>query len=135
MTVRWPVLGRTASLDALLDRMDAGSGPGVIEVRSGTQPATGDTTESGTLLVTFVCADPAWGASSGGVKTLDTSPVISATAVATGTAGWARAKDSNDVDCGDFSVGTSATDLIINSTSITSGQTVNLTSGTITDPA
>lgn len=135
MTLRFAVLGRNAGLDSRLDRMDGGAGAGVIEVYSGAQPATGDTAETGTLLVTFTCADPAWAPATGGVKTLDADPDLTATAVATGTAGWARCKDSTGVDVMDGSVGTSGTDFIINSTSITVGQTVNLTSGTVTDPA
>ena len=135
MTVRFAVLSRNAGLDANLDRMDAGAGAGTIEVYSGSQPATADTAETGTLLVTFTCADPAWAAATGGVKTLDADPDLTAVAGATGTAGWARCKDSNGLDVMDGSVGTSGTDFIINSTSITSGQTVNLTSGTVTDPA
>lgn len=135
MTLRFAVAGRNAGLDARLDRMDAGVGAGVIKIYSGSQPATGDTAASGTLLATFTCADPAWGASTGGVKTLDADPDLTTTAAATGTAGWARCEDSAGVAVMDGSVGTASTDFIINSTSITSGQTVNLTAGTVTDPA
>jgi hypothetical protein len=117
MTLRVAVAARNAGLDAIFDRADAGSGPGTIEVRTGSQPATADTAESGTLLVTFTLADPAFSAAS------------------TGTAGWARCKDSAGNTVFDGSVGTSGTDFIINSTSITSGQTVNLTLGSVTDPA
>jgi hypothetical protein len=41
-------------------------------------------------------------------------------------------KDSNGVTVLDGSVGTTGTDFIITSTSITSGQTVTLTAGTLT---
>lgn len=134
MTVRFAVASRNAGLNASLDLADAGVGPATIKVYSGAQPATADTAASGSLLVTFTCADPAWGAASAGVKTLAGTP-LSAAAAAPGTAGWARMADSNGVTIFDGSVGTSAADFIINSTSITAGQTVNLTSGTITDPA
>jgi hypothetical protein len=135
MTLRVAVAARNAGLDAIFDRADAGSGPGTIEVRTGSQPATADTAESGTLLVTFTLADPAFSAASAGVKDLDADPDLSAAAAATGTAGWARCKDSAGNTVFDGSVGTSGTDFIINSTSITSGQTVNLTLGSVTDPA
>lgn len=135
MTLRFAVAARNAGLDARLDRMDAGVGAGVIKIYSGAQPATGDTAASGTLLVTLTCSDPAWAAATDGVKTLDNTPVLTAAAVATGTAGWARCEDSAGVAVMDGSVGTSGTDFTINSTSITSGQTVNLTAGTVTDPA
>lgn len=135
MTLRVAVAARNAGLDAIFDRANAGAGPGTIEVRSGSQPATADTAASGTLLVTFTLADPAFAAASAGVKDLDADPDLSAAAAATGTAGWARCKDSDGNTVFDGSVGTSGTDFIINSTSITSGQTVNLTLGSITDPA
>jgi hypothetical protein len=135
MTLRVAVAARNAGLDAIFDRADAGSGPGTIEVRTGSQPATADTAASGTLLVTFTLADPAFSAASAGVKDLDADPDLSAAASDTGTAGWARCKDSAGNTVFDGSVGTSGTDFIINSTSITSGQTVNLTLGSVTDPA
>ena len=57
----------------------------------------------------------------------------SVTAGATGTAAVARIKDSSaNVVVNSLTVGTSATDIVLNSTSITSGQTVSLTAGTIT---
>lgn len=135
MTLRVATATRNAGLDAKYDRVNAGAGPGVIEYRTGPQPATADTAASGTLLVTFTLADPAFTPAAGGVKDLDADPDITATAVATGTVGWARCKDSNGNTIFDGSVGTSGTDFIINSTAITSGQTVNLTLGSITDPA
>ncbi len=135
MTIRVAVAARNAGLDAIFDRANAGSGPGTIKVYSGSQVATADTAESGTLLVTFTLEDPAFSAAASGVKDLDAAPDLSAVAVATNTAGWARCEDSDGVNVFDGSVGTSATDFIINSTSITSGQTCTLTLGAITDPA
>lgn len=137
MTIRFPVAGRNAALNAYLDRADAGSGAAVIEIRTGSQPADADTAASGTLLVTFTCADPAWEAASGGVKNLDADPDLTATAGAAGTAGWARMKDSAGVTVVDGSVTASGGggDFIINSTAITNGQEVKLTLGSITDPA
>jgi len=135
MTLRVSVAARNAGLDAAFNLADAGAGAGTIKVYSGSQPATADTTETGTLLATFTLADPAFEVAASGVKDLDANPDLSTTAVATGTAGWARCEDSTGANVFDGSVGTSGTDFIINSTSITSGQTVNLTLGSITDPA
>lgn len=135
MTLRVAVAGRNAGLDARYDRANAGAGPGTIKVYTGSQPATADTAESGTLLATFTLADPAFAAAASGVKDLDADPDLSTTAVATGTAGWARCEDSDGNNVFDGSVGTSGTDFIINTTSVTSGQTVTLTVGTITAPA
>lgn len=135
MTLRVAVAARNAGLDAIFDRANAGAGPGTIKVYTGSQPSTADTAETGTLLVTFTLADPAFAAALDGVKDLDADPDLSAAAAATGTAGWARCEDSDGNNVFDGSVGTSSTDFIINSTSITTGQTVNLTLGSITDPA
>lgn len=132
MTIRIPVAARNAMLDTLVDRADAGAGPATLKVYSGGQPATADTAATGTLLVTFTLADPAFEAAASNAVAIDADPDINATAVATGTAGWARLADSDGVTVFDGTVGTSGTDWIINSTSITLGQIVVLTSGQLT---
>lgn len=137
MTYRVAVAGRNASLNAELDRADAGAGPGTIEVYTGAQPANADAVVTGTLLVTFTLAKPAFAPAVGGVKDLDADPDLTAAAAAAGNAGWARVKDSNGNTIFDGAVTASGGggDFIINSTSITAGQTVNLTLGSITYPA
>lgn len=135
MTIRVAVAGRNAGLNAAFDLADAGAGPGTIKIYTGAQPATADTAESGTLLVTLTLADPAFTAAATGVKDLDANPDLSAVAVAAGTAGWARVEDSDGNNVFDGSVGTASTDFIINSTAIAVDQIVKVTLGTITDPA
>lgn len=136
MTLRLSAAARNASLDAAFDRVNAGAAAGTIEYRTGAQPASVATAASGTVLVTFTLANPAFAAATGdGVKDLDADPDLTATAVATGAAGWARAYDSDGVAVFDMSIGTSSADIIINSTSITTGQEVKLTLGSISDPA
>lgn len=135
MAIRIAAATRATMMDAVEAALDGGSGAATLEIRSGSQPADADTTASGTLLVTLTLNDPA-GTQSGGVITIDVSPAISAAAAATGTAGWARLKDSAGATVLDGSVGTSGTDFIIDSTSITSGQTVALVAtSTLTLPA
>jgi hypothetical protein len=69
---------------------------------------------------------------SGSVLTLVAS-TQSATASATGTAALAEVRnDAGTVIASGLTVGTSGTDVIINSTAISSGQTVSLTAATIT---
>lgn len=69
---------------------------------------------------------------SGSVLTLSGVP-LSATASATGTAALAELRNNaGTVIVSGLTVGTSATDIIISTTSITSGQTVQVNSGTIT---
>jgi hypothetical protein len=126
---------RNAMLQKIADAVDGGSGPGTIELRDGTQPANAAAAATGTVLVTFTCADPSFGSPASGVITADTSPVLSANAVASGTPTWARVKDSTGAVVFDGSVGTSAADFIVSSTPISSGQLVTLSAGTFTLPA
>lgn len=103
-----------------------------IKIYTGANPTNADTAVTGTLLVTLTCSASAFGVAASGVITLNA--VTSGTAVATGTAGYARLASSGAVTQLDWtSVGTSGSDLNLNSTSITSGGTVSVTSGTITE--
>lgn len=133
MTLTISTALRSSLADLLADSLDGGSGAGYIEIRSGTRPAGPDTTATGTVLATVTLIDPAFGAASSGVCTL-TNP-SSVTAVATGTATWFRAYTSAATACFDGKVGTSGQDLNLTSTSITSGQAVDVTGGTLTQPA
>ena len=56
-----------------------------------------------------------------------------ASANATGTATWARLVDSTGTCAVDMNVGTSGSDLNLNSTSISTGQEVSITSAVITE--
>ncbi len=72
------------------------------------------------------------GTVSGGVLTLSGTP-LTATASATGTAAKAELRDnSGNVIVSGLTVGTSGTDIIIDTTSIVSGETISVSSGTIT---
>lgn len=127
---------RNAACNAIVDLLDAGVGSAKINIYSGTQPATADTALSGnTLLATITCSATAFGSASSGVATLAGTP-LSTTAVATGTATFFRATTGSDVAVFDGSVGTASADLILNTTALTSGNTVQITStSTVTVPA
>lgn len=137
MALRLATATRNAAADAVADLADGGASAGTVKVYSGTQPASANDAASGTLLVTFTLNDPAFGAAASGVATLDVDPAISATAAATGTAGWFRMESSTPGTVIDGSVTATGGggDMTVDNTSITSGQTVNLTSGTITMPS
>lgn len=135
MTIHIKGTVRSAMLDALDVAMNAGSGAATIEIRSGTQPANADAADAGSILATFTCADPAFEAASAGVMDLDANPDLSTTASGTGTATWARCRDSDGNVVFDGSVNTSGADFIITSTSVVSGQTVTCTVGALTLPA
>lgn len=84
------------------------------------------------ILATFTLNSPAAGSASSSVLTLSGFPKTVA-ASATGTAAAARIRTSADVDIvTGLTVGTSSADIILDSTSITSGQNVTLNSATIT---
>lgn len=125
------------SANAAVDRLDLGASPAEKRIYSGTMPATVNAALSGnTLLAAMVMSDPAFGNAASGVATAgaigsDTN------ADATGTATFFR---DGSVNAGVFtpefqgSVGTSGSDLNINSTSITAGGTVSVTDFTYTQP-
>jgi len=133
MAVRLAVVTANTLADAVDDACNAGSGAATLKIYTGSQPATADTAASGTLLATFTLNDPAFGAASNGVITLAGTPKTVA-AAATGTAGWFRIETSTPGNVLDGSVGTSGQQINLNTTSITSGVNVTITSGTITMP-
>jgi hypothetical protein len=137
VTIRLPTAARNAACDAVVDLADAGAGAATIEVRTGAQPANANNAASGTLLATFTAADPAFGAASTGVATLDTTPALSTTGVAAGDAGWFRVKDSNGATVMDGSVTATGGggDLEMNTVTVSVGLTLEITSGTVTMPA
>jgi len=135
MTLSFAEDVRNDMLGVVNTQVNAGAAAGYVEVRSGTRPANADTAATGTVLATLTLVDPAFSAPAAGVMDLDADPDITGTAAATGTASWARVYDSDANAVFDGDVATSAADWIITSTSITSGQTVNLTLGSLTRPA
>lgn len=123
---------RNLACDAVVDSLDAGATP-TIKIYTGSQPADADDAASGTLLVTInLDGTAAFGAASGGAASLDVSPAISGVASASGTAGWFRAADSTDTNRIDGDVGEGSGTLNLDNTDITSGQTVTITSWTVT---
>ncbi|GGR51925.1 hypothetical protein [Streptomyces roseolus] len=135
MAVRLSASLANSLANAVDDAVNAGTGAGTIKIYTGSQPATADTAASGTLLATFTLSDPAFGAAASGTITLNGVPLTVA-AAATGTAGWFRMESNGGatVTVLDGSVGTSGQQINLNTTSITSGVNVTITSGTITMP-
>jgi hypothetical protein len=113
-----------------------GASPTIV-IYSGTAPTNVRTALSGdTVLATLTCASTPLtsftdNGSTAAVATFGT--ITSATAAATGTASFFRIF-AGATAIAQGSVGTSATDMILNTTAITSGSTVSLTSATISLP-
>lgn len=124
------IAGAKTALDAMLALLNTG-GAASIEIRTGAIPATTLTADGGTLLATLTAsatAFPASGSDGAGNATATANAVTSATAVATGTAGHFRAKNGAGTVILMGTCGTSAADMILNTTSITSGDSVACTS-------
>lgn len=126
MAVNYSTAVKTARMTAVRDQIDAGTGAGILQI---------GTTGMGTVLAEITLNDPS-GTISGAVLTLSGFPKSDTSANATGTAAAARIRDSsgNDVITG-LTVGTTGSDINLDSVSITSGQTVTINSATITHAA
>jgi hypothetical protein len=118
--------------DASVNAVTALLNSGFLEVYTGSQPGA-DAALTGTKLAKLTFGATAFGASSGGVATANA--ITSATALATGTAGYFALLKSDDTTVvATGSVGTSGADLNFNSLAISSGATVSCSSFTITGP-
>ncbi len=114
-----------------LDQITSAVGAsGFLRIYSGSRPATGGATT--TLLAELTCNATFAPGASGGVLTLN-SITADASANATGTATWFRIVTSGGTFVMDGDVGTSGSDLNLNTTSIVSGANVSVTSFTITE--
>jgi len=126
---------RNARANAITAACDAGTAA-VMEIRTGTKPASPDDSATGTLLASITLNDPSFGTSVDGVITLDDSPALTdSSADTTGTAGHFRIKTSAGVGVVDGTVTATGGggDVTLNTISIVSGAAVTVTSGTITE--
>lgn len=126
MTVGLSTASRNAGLDASITTQIGTSG--FVDVYDGTRPATGGTATN--KLAHLPLSATAAAASSGGVLTFNA--ITAAAALLSGTATWCRFTTSAGTAVADASVGTSGADLNLNSTAISSGATVSVTSATLT---
>jgi hypothetical protein len=107
----------------------AGSGA-LINIYAGSQPANANTAISGQTLLVTLTVSGSFGTDSNGTITL--SSVADGVAVATGTASFFRITQSNgSTVVMDGSVAISDADLVLNNTSIATGQVVSISAGTI----
>ncbi len=107
----------------------AGTGA-LINIYAGNQPANANTAISGQTLLVTLTVSGSFGTDSNG--TITVSAVTNGTAVATGTASFFRiTKSDTTTVVMDGSVATSDADLVLNNTSIATGQVVSISAGTI----
>ena len=121
MAITYTTSVKNARLDAVVSQIGT---TGVLEI---------GTTGMGSVLATIALGNPA-GTSSGGVLTLSGFPRSDSSADNTGIAATARIRTATggaDIITG-LSVGLSASDIVLDSLSITTGQTVTINAATIT---
>lgn len=131
MAMKLSNTARSAAADAVVDLADTG----YIRIYDGSQ-ATDPNTAIGAqvLLAELRFGATAFGAASNGVATAN-AITGDASANATGTATWFRVlKSDGSTVLWDGTVGTSGADLNLNSVSIVSGGTVDISSMTYTQP-
>lgn len=124
-----PRRSNDAMKNSLTDTLGAKFDSGTLKILDGVQPAAGGA-ETTVLATITLPADAFAAAASGSAAKLGT---WSATASATGTATWFRLSNSGGTEFidGDITATSGGGDLELDSTSITSGQTVTVSSFSI----
>jgi hypothetical protein len=131
MAVTLETAARNAACDAIVDLVDGGAGAGVLEFKT----SGGTSTKGNGQVCEMTLNDPAFGAASTGVATLDVDPAISDTNADGGTTTKAYFYDSNNNPLFSCTVSTSGADINLSNNVITAGETVTITSLTVTVPA
>lgn len=132
MTVQLAVSTRNARLDAI--ETDAGTAAKLM-IYTGAQPANCAAAASGTLLAQFNLASDWAAAASAGAKSFSGTP-LTTTGLAAGTAGHYRLYKTDGTTCimqGSVTATGGGGDATIDNAVIAVGQTVNVTSFSLTD--
>jgi hypothetical protein len=106
-----------------------------IQLRSGAQPANCATADSGTLIAEFTAASDWLAAAASGTASLNGVP-LSIAASNAGTLGHFRIKDNGGTTChvqGSITATGGGGDMTVDNTSVTAGQTVQITALSFTD--
>jgi hypothetical protein len=129
MTLQYSTTVRNAKLDVVESTI--GVTP-ILRIRTGAAPANCAAADTGTVVATVTLPSDWMAAASGGTKALS-GTWQDASADATGTAAHFRIYDSTGTTCHmQGTVGTSATDMIVDNTSFNAGQQFTVTSFTLT---
>ena len=122
---------RNARLDVI--ESTTGASP-KLRIYTGSMPANCAASATGTLLAEITCPSDWMNAASGGTKTLAGSWTVAATG--TGNAGYYRIYDSGATNCdeqGDITATGGGGAMTVDNVSVASGQTVTVTSKTLTE--
>jgi hypothetical protein len=126
MSVSWNATAQTNRMTQGLNQIDNNASPAKLEIGTAAMAAT---------LVTVTLAKPSFsvGGSPPNCKLTMLGVPLSGTAGAGGTAAAARIRDGANADVvTGLTVGTSGSDINLNSTTISNGQTVTISAFTIT---
>lgn len=130
MAIQLSVAARNARLDAIETAIGTAA---VLKIRTGAQPATCATADSGTVLASLTLPSDWMNAASSGAKTL-LGTWTDASADASGTAAHFRLYASDGTTCHmQGTVAASGADLNVDNVTFASGQSFTITSFTLTD--
>jgi len=130
LNLKYSALLRNAKLDAITTQVGTSA---LIRIYDGSQPATPETAIGAQVLLAELTGNASAfaAAASGGVLTAN-AITNDSSANATGTASWFRILTSGATAKIDGTVGVGTFDMVINNTSIATGQVVSISSLTIT---
>ena len=130
LNLKYSALLRNAKLDAITTQVGTSA---LIRIYDGAQPATPETAIGAQVLLAELTggAGAFAGAAAAGVLTAN-AITNDSSANATGTAAWFRILTSGATAKIDGTVGTGTHDMVINNTSIATGQVVSISALTIT---
>ena len=130
MTIQLSVAARNARLDAIETTIGATA---VLKIRTGAQPATCATADSGTVLATLTLPSDWMAAAASGEKA-KSGTWEDASADADGTAAHFRLYESTGVTCGlQGDVAASGADMNVDNVVFATGQQFTITAFTLTD--
>ena len=125
MSVVYDISLKNTRMSAVVSAIDNG---GAGSLLFGTSSGFGGANLLATITFNATC-----GTVSGGVLTFSGTPLVDSSAANTGTAAEGEVEDGvGHVVISSLTIGTSATDIVLSSTSIVSGQSVTITSASIT---
>jgi len=128
MAIQYSTTVNNAKLDAIESTIGASA---ILKIRSGAAPANCGSADSGTVLAT-VSLPADWMAAAASASKAKSGTWSDASADASGTAAHFRVYDSGGTTCHiQGTVGTSGTDMIVDSVSFTAGQTFTVNTFTI----
>ncbi len=128
MSIAYSTTVRNNRMTQVLNAIDGGGAAATLTIYNGVRPATGGAVT--TALATFTLPHPC-GTVATDVLTLNA--IAAVTIAVSGTATWARITDSTGAFVADMNVGTTGSDINLNSVALSAGAQLSITSETLTE--